>query len=199
MENNTLISNELEQMRSQINILKDKLEKQNIVNEKHIRNSMKSKMSSINRTIAGTIVAGALALPFCTWFFWSQEMSILFVVTTAIMLAVCLGLTISKQVILKRLDFSSGNLIEVAQKLEGIKKHYQDWIKIAIPMLLIWFSWFIYEIISNLGVSPMTMGLCTGALIGGLIGGFIGFRIDHKVIRKTAEILEQIEELQKGE
>lgn len=199
MENNTLISNELEQMRSQINILKDKLEKQNIVNEKHIRNSMKSKMSSINRTIAGTIVAGALALPFCTWFFWSQEMSILFVVTTAIMLAVCLGLTISKQVILKRLDFSSGNLVEVAQKLEGIKKYYQDWIKIGIPMILIWFSWFIYEIISNLGVSPMTMGLCTGALIGGLIGGFIGFRIDHKVIRKTAEILEQIEELQKGE
>ena len=197
MENNTLISNELEQMRSQINILKDKLEKQNIVNEKHIRNSMKSKMSSINRTLAGTIVAGALTLPYCTWLFWSLEMSILFVVTTAIMLAVCLGLTISKQVILKRLDFSIGNLIEVAQKLEGIKKHYQDWIKIAIPMLLIWFSWFIYEIISNLGVSPMTMGLCTGALIGGLIGGFIGFRINHKVIRKTGEILEQIEELQR--
>jgi hypothetical protein len=64
-------------------------------------------------------------------------------------------------------------------------------------MLLIWFSWFIYEIISNLGVSPMTMGLCTGGLIGGLIGGFIGFRIDRKVIRKTTEILEQIEELQK--
>ena len=199
MENNTLISHELEEMRSQIGILKEKLEKQNIVNEQHIRRSMKSNMSSINRTIAGTIIAGSFALPYCTWFFWSQEMSILFVVTTAIMLAVCLGLTISKQVILKRLDFSSGNLVEVAQKLGGIKKHYQDWIKIAIPMLLIWFSWFIYEIISNLGVSPMTMGLCTGALIGGLIGGFIGFRINRKVIRKTGEILEQIEELQKGE
>lgn len=197
MENNTLISNELEEMRSQIRILKDKLDKQTIINDQHIRKSMKSKMSEINRIILASIIFGALALPYCTWFFWSQEMSILFVVTTAIMLAVCLGLTISKQIILKRLDFSSGNLVEVAQKLGSIKKHYQDWIKIAIPLLIIWFSWFIYEIISNLGVSPMTMGLCTGGLIGGLIGGFIGFRIDRKVIRKTTEILEQIEELQK--
>ena len=39
-----MISHELEEMRAQISILKDKLEKQNIVNEKHLRNSMKSKM-----------------------------------------------------------------------------------------------------------------------------------------------------------
>ena len=199
MENNTLISNELEQMRSQINILKDKLEKQNIVNEKHIRNSMKSKMSSINRTIAGTIVAGALALPYCTWFFWSQGLSTIFVVATAVMLAVCLGLTIAKQVTLKNLDFSSGNLVEVAEKLGGIKKHYQDWIKIAIPMVLIWFSWLIYEMLSTLGVSPMTLGFCTGALLGGLIGGFVGMRMNKKVITKTTEILSQIKDLQKGE
>ena len=40
---NTFMSNELEEMRSQISILKDKLGKQAIVNETHIRNSMKSK------------------------------------------------------------------------------------------------------------------------------------------------------------
>ena len=199
MENNTLISQELEEMRSQISLLRNKLDKQTIINELHIRRSMKSNMSEINRTILASIIAGAFALPYCTWFFWSKGLSTLFVVATAIMLAVCLGLTIAKQVTLKRLDCSSGNLVEVAEKLGGIRKHYQDWIKIAIPMILLWFSWLIYEMISTLGASPMTMGFCTGALLGGLIGGFVGMRMNKEVISKTTEILSQIEELQKGE
>ena len=56
MENNTLISHELEEMRAQLGMLKDKLEKQTIINETHIRNSMKSKMSDINKTVTGTII-----------------------------------------------------------------------------------------------------------------------------------------------
>ena len=199
MENNTLISHELEQMRSQIGILKDKLEKQNIVNEQHIRNSMKSKMSSINRTIAGTIVAGAFALPYCTWFFWSQDLSKLFIVATAIMLTVCLGLTILQQVRLKNLDFSGSNLVETAEQLSKVKKHYSEWHWVALPMIIIWLGWLMYEMISKLGNEPYVIGFCCGAAVGAIIGGIIGFRINRKVIRKTGEILEQIEELQKGE
>ena len=197
MENNTLISQELEEMRSQISILKDKLEKQNIVNEQHIRRSMKSKMSSINRTIAGTIIAGSFALPYCTWFFWSQDLSKLFIVATAIMLAVCLGLTILQQVRLKNLDFSDSNLVETAEELSKVKKHYSEWKWVALPMIIIWLGWLMYEMINNMGTEPYVIGFCCGAAVGAIIGGIIGFRINRKVIRKTGEILEQIEELQR--
>ena len=199
MENNTLISHELEEMRSQIGILKEKLEKQNIVNEQHIRRSMKSKMSSINRTIAGTIIAGSFALPYCTWFFWSQDLSKLFIVATAIMLTVCLGLTILQQVRLKNLDFSDSNLVETAEELSKVKKHYSEWKWVALPMIIIWLGWLMYEMISKMGTEPYIIGFCCGAAVGAIIGGIIGFRINRKVIRKTGEILEQIEELQKGE
>ena len=194
---NTFISHELEEMRSQIGILKEKLEKQNIVNEQHIRRSMKSKMSSINRTIAGTIIAGAFALPYCTWFFWSQDLSKLFIVATAIMLTVCLGLTILQQVRLKNLDFSDSNLVETAEELSKVKKHYSEWHWVAIPMIIIWLGWLMYEMISKLGNEPYIIGFCCGAAVGAIIGGIIGFRINRKVIRKTGEILEQIEELQR--
>ena len=117
MENNTLISQELEEMRSQISLLKDKLEKQTIVNDGHIRKSMQSKMSDINRTILASIIAGGFALPYCTWYFWSQGLSIVFVAATALMLTVCLGLTVAKQINLKKMDLSNGNLVEVAEKL----------------------------------------------------------------------------------
>ena len=197
MENNTLISHELEEMRAQLGMLKDKLEKQTIINETHIRNSMKSKMSDINKTVTGTIIAGVFALCYCTWFFYWQDFSLAFVIATFVMLAVCLGITIAQRVILGKMDFSQGNLVETAEKLSKIKKHYQDWYKIAIPMIIVWFGWMMYEMISIHGTeSPMAIGFCCGALIGGVIGGIIGMRINRKVARKATEILDQIAELE---
>ena len=197
MENNTLISHELEEMRAQLGMLKDKLEKQTIINETHIRNSMKSKMSDINKTVTGTIIAGVFALCYCTWFFYWQDFSLAFVIATFVMLAVCLGITIAQRVILGKMDFSQGNLVETAEKLSKIKKHYQDWYKIAIPMIIVWFGWMIYEMLSIHGMeSPMAIGFCCGAHIGGVIGGIIGMRINRKVARKATEILDQIAELE---
>ena len=197
MENNTLISHELEEMRAQLGMLKDKLEKQTIINETHICNSMKSKMSDINKTVTGTIIAGVFALCYCTWFFYWQDFSLAFVISTFVMLAVCLGITIAQRVILGKMDFSQGNLVETAEKLSKIKKHYQDWYKIAIPMIIVWFGWMMYEMISIHGMeSPMAIGFCCGALIGGVIGGIIGMRTNRKVARKATEILDQIAELE---
>ena len=197
MENNTLVSHELEEMRVQLGMLKDKLEKQTIINETHIRNSMKSKMSDINKTVTGTIIAGVFALCYSTWFFYWQDFSLAFVIATFVMLAVCLGITIAQRVILGKMDFSQGNLVETAEKLSKIKKHYQDWYKIAIPMIIVWFGWMMYEMISIHGLeSPMAIGFCCGAIIGGILGGIIGMRINRKVAHKATEILDQIAELE---
>ena len=198
MENNTLISQEFEQMSAQIGALKEKLEKQTIINEKHIRRSMKSKMSDINRTITATIGIGIFALLYTTWFFYRLGCSIGFIILTAIMLAVCLGLTIAQKVHLNKMDFSKGNLVETAGYLSKLKTHYQNWYKIAIPVLVIWFGLWMYEISKTLDLdSSMAIGVYCGAVVGGIIGGVAGFRINKKVVRKATEILEQIEELQR--
>lgn len=196
MENNTLISHELELMRSQIGILKEKLEKQSIVNELHIRKSMKSKLSDINRTVNGTIVAGAFAIIYCTWFFWYQKLSPAFTISTFVMLAVCLALTVIQKRTLGSLDFAKGNLVETAQKLNKVRTHYKEWYKIAIPMIVAWLGWLTYEMIETMGISPLTAGFFVGAGVGVIIGGFIGYRINRKVVRKASEILDQIEDLQ---
>ena len=196
---NTFISHELEEMRSQINTLKEKLEKQTIVNEEHICRSMKSKMSDINKIVTATIIMGVFALVYCTWFFYSQGYSLAFVITTAIMLTVCLGLTIGQKLTLSWMDLSRKNLIDTAQTLSKVKTHYQNWYKIAIPVLVIWFAWVMYEMTNILGLDSSTaIGFCCGAAVGGIIGGIAGFRIDRKIVRKATEILDQIEELQRG-
>lgn len=199
MENNTLVSHELEQMRSQIGMLKQKLEQQTIVNERHIRNSMKSKISDLNRTVRGTIFAGIFAVLFAPMTFYIQGCSLLFVIGTAVMLAACLGLTIVQKINLGRMtDLSQSNLIETAERLSRTRTHYKEWYKIAIPMLLAWVGWMIYEMVNAIGIeSPTAIGFYCGAGAGLIIGGVIGARINRKVVQQANEILAQIEELQR--
>ena len=200
MENNTLLSHELEQMRSQIGMLKQKLEQQAIVNDTHIRNSMKSKISDLNRTVLGTIFVGIFAVIFAPMTFYIQGCSLLFVIATAVMLAVCLGLTIAQKINLSRMtDLSQSNLVETAEKLNKTRTHYKEWYRIAIPMLLVWVGWMIYEMVNTIGIeSPTAIGFYCGAGVGLLIGGIIGSRINRKVVRQANEILAQIEELQQS-
>lgn len=199
MENNTLLSHELEQMRSQIGMLKQKLEQQTIVNDRHIRNSMKSKISDLNRTVRGTIFAGIFAVVFAPMTFYINGCSLAFIIATAVMLAVCLGLTIVQKINLGRMmDLSQGNLVETAEKLSKVRTHYKEWYKIAIPMIIVWGGWMIYEMVNVLGVdSPTAIGFYCGAGVGLLIGGIIGARINRKVVQQANEILVQIEELQR--
>ena len=200
MENNTLLSHELEQMRSQIGMLKQKLEQQAIVNDTHIRNSMKSKISDLNRTVLGTIFVGIFAVIFAPMTFYIQGCSLLFVIATAVMLAVCLGLTIAQKINLgKMTDLSQSNLVETAEKLNKTRTHYKEWYRIAIPMILVWVGWMIYEMVNTIGIeSPTAIGFYCGAGVGLLIGGIIGSRINRKVVRQANEILAQIEELQQS-
>lgn len=200
MENNTLLSHELEQMRTQIGLLKQRLDQQTIVNDIHIRNSMKSKISDLNRTVLGTIFLGIFAVIFAPTTFYINGCSLAFIIATAVMLAVCLGLTVVQKINLgKMTDLSQYNLIETAEKLSKVRTHYKEWYKIAIPMLLVWIGWMIYEMVNTIGIeSPTAIGFYCGAGVGLLIGGIIGFRINRKVVRQANEILAQIEELQQS-
>lgn len=194
---NTLISHELEEMKIQIDNLKKKLEDQTIVNEKHIRNSFRRKISDINRTVTITIIVGILALVYCTWFFHFKGLSLAFTIATGIMLAVCVILTLIQKKHLSRIDISTGNLLETARDISKIRSHYKEWYKTAIPMIIIWVGWMTYEILTRFGMTPMTIGFLSGAATGVILGGFVGGRINKKIINRAEELLGYIEELQK--
>ena len=70
MEDNRIFSQELEEMRSQVAILRQKLDKQTIISDIHIRNSMNTKRSDMTRTIAATIVLGLLSIPYSSFIFY---------------------------------------------------------------------------------------------------------------------------------
>lgn len=193
---NTFISKELEELRSQINTLKEKLDKQTIVNDRHIRNSMASRANNLNKTVRNTVIGGVFALIYCPICFSFLGCSLPFVIATTLMLAVCLAVTIRQKVTLSRMDFSQGSLVETAKSLGRVREHYVIWSRFVAPVLIVlWYAWCMYELI-RLDKSGGLV-ILVFATIGGIIGGIIGFSINRKVIRKTGEILEQIEELQR--
>ena len=99
----------------------------------------------------------------------------------------------------KMTDLSVGNLVETAKRLSKVRTHYNEWYKIAIPMLLIWVGWMAYEMVQAIGFeSPTAMGFFCGAGVGIIIGGLIGARINRQVVHEANEILSQIEELQQS-
>ncbi|MBR6543981.1 MAG: hypothetical protein IKT66_01040 [Alistipes sp.] len=157
---------------------------------------MKSKQSEMTKIIACTIFIGALSLPYCIWIFYKFGFSLLFIVATGLMLAVCLGITIKQRFSLKSFDFTQDNLVDVATKLNKVKTHYHEWIKIAFPMILLWTSWLVYEGITRMEPSPIQMGFLTGIGVGVILGGIVGYRINRKIVSKSTEILEHIKELQ---
>ena len=55
---------DLETMREQMAALKKKLEKQEIVNDHYIRQSMRKAVGNINRTYMWLIVLGLLMIPY---------------------------------------------------------------------------------------------------------------------------------------
>lgn len=198
MENNTLFSHELEEMRMQINLLKEQLDKQTIVNDRHIRHSMKVKATDLSRIIRRTIFGGIFAVLYCPMIFIRMDFSPAFVIVTTVMLAVCFAITVYQYRCVKKVDFSQGNLVEIAESVGKLRKHYAQWTKIAAPLIIIpWFGWLMYESYNINGQTGVVFSI--GAAIGGIVGGVIGYSINRKVINKADEILSQLEELQKGE
>ena len=194
-----IYSQEFEEMRSQIEILKGKLDKQAIINDNHIRSSMSTKMSDMTRMIAISIVVGCLSVPYCTFIFFKYGFSLTSILVTDVMLVVCIASTIWQNSKLKKLDFSQGNLVDVAEKLNKVKNHYSKWTKyIAFPMILAWLFVVVHEVLNSFEPGPMQTGFLVGVSVGVVIGGIIGLRMNRKIIRKSNEILNQIDDLQRS-
>ena len=198
MENNIM---EMEQLRSELNTFKERLDKQQIVNDQLMRQSMKSKMSWIRKMLWIEVAV----IPFCaitmgglvyqmglSWWWWFY---------TLVMLSVDVGLDFWTNRIRKD-DFASGNMVETARHLAEMKRSRIKVLVFGIVMLLVWLLWLgfmLYQIASDPASSDMEQGrawaFLVGTIIGVLIGLPIGLYIFFRMQRTNTEILRQIDEL----
>ena len=186
---------ELEEMRRQMQTLKDKLEKQEIVNEHIIKKSMKKNVDSIARRYYVLMAVALLMLPYGYWaFVMLSGFSHAFWIATCVIMLTCAVATYYNSRNVSNVDMTRNNLVEVGKKMARAKKFDADWLFIGIPMIIAWLGWFVYEVYkqdNDVVSSPLLWAGC----VGGVVGAIVGFSIHFKTQRQYQEIIDQIEDI----
>ena len=201
MDNNINNDLQLEQMRQQMTELKQQLDKQQIVNEQLLRQSMTSKMSWIKRDIwveaamipvLLLILAPIHAMLGLSWWLYG-------------FLAVMLVVDVAADFRINRIDRNqllSGNLVEASRQLTQMKKHRAWAFALGMVVVIIWIVWFLIELKNCQGMqdSDFLNGFAQGGIVGGIIGGVIGlivaWIIYSKMQRTNDEVIRSIDQLQ---
>ena len=204
-ENNTMM--ELEQMREQMQVLRNKLDTQEIVNDKLVKNSIKSKMSWMKKLIYFEF----LMIPFValmgyglkevfnlSWFCYAS------IVVSCVIDAVC-----DYRINVASLDLEKvekHNLSDTLQKLVAMKqmraKAFFIIMLLSIPLFM-WISIEMWQYISTITLKDdlhthIVYAGAYGGFVGGIIGFIVGIYISIRIYRKMQttndEIIAQIEE-----
>ena len=183
---------ELNEMKEQIALLRRKLEKETIVNEKLIRASMRDKLKALKRRSYVLCVVGIAAA--VLWKFGiSSDFNPLFIDFTAFFLFFAVAYEVYCNRMLSAQNYIEGNLVDEARKLNRYKELARQWYWFSIPIVCIWSCWYLYE--SYTVHAEQGRFLFIWGLIGGAIGGIIGWNIYRKGRKAIDEVIEQIEEL----
>ena len=186
---------ELENMRTQMNTLKKKLEKQEIVNERFIRHSMENTAGKISRRYYGIMALCLLMIPYSYWAFVKLSgFSVPFWIFTCIVMLVCCGGTYYNSRNLSDSNMMTNNLVDVRRRMARAKKFDANWLFLGIPLVIIFLGWFMYESY-QIHHDTFFNGLFWGGCIGGVIGAIWGFSLHFRTQRQYQEIIDQIEDI----
>lgn len=196
MENtNEHYMNELEEMRGQMQILKQKLGSQELVNDRLLRNAMSNKMSWVTKYIWFELWG---LFPLCVLIFslnkmlyptmsWWPTLTILFFLLVDILFDFYIN-RVSES------DWQEENLLKTADKLLKMKKLRWQQLVAVIPLVILLFGWYLWEF-----PSEIRLYTSIGGVIGGIIGFAIGLRILLKMQRINDDLIRQIRDMKSEE
>lgn len=200
MENKNIID-ELELLREQMQVLRDKLDKQEIVNDKLIRNSVKSKMSWVKKFV----YLEFLLLPVlaCVWFGIKEVFNLSWTNYAILMIMSTIDTIWDYRINVASFDLekvAENNLTDTLQKLISMKQMRAKSFSIMLPLCALWLVWTGIEMwqgVGSLGEADSLMRAAGYSGFGGLIVGIpIGLyaviHIYRKMQRTNDELIEQI-------
>lgn len=192
MENNVNQIAELEEMRSQVALLRQKLDNEAIVTDKLLRDAMKRKANTINANAWVSVGASVFVIAWALLYLPSYGFSWWFSGITIVMMLVCDFFTWKYHKNVNKKTMNS-DLVTVAKVMKKLKEDYQNWMKYAIVMICFWFSWLTTEmcfILNDWKIALISIGILAVSLS---IGCFIGMRMHRSVINNADDIIKQIE------
>ena len=193
------ITHELEQLRKDYAQLKQELGKQEITNERLIRESIRKDLSFIEKKKwlgIPAIIIVAVLMPYI-----SKELGLRtsFVIITIVWIAI---LAIVNFITMNGMDERLISMMPTQEFLKRIKKQKQQqfrWLQINIPLLFLWVGYFIGECIHANLPQEILYSLLGGLITGLVIGGTIGLRMHNRIIGIYEGIILQLENPEAGD
>ena len=195
-------NNELEKMRQQLGILKEKIDGQKLISDKLIRQSMLNKMSFMKKYTWVSFFAllfiyyvyNDIRITFnLSWWFYGA--TVIFMT-----FSVCFDAYINR---FNKESFLNGDLIATSLQMQRMKKLRKRSLLYGIFFMTIWVSWFVIELYNGSGAAnggentSMFYGMLVGGGVGLIAGVAIGIWLYLRMQRINSDIISQIEELTK--
>lgn len=198
MEDNTMTNDfqELEDMRRQTSLLKEKLDKESIVNDKLMRNIMSTKIGNVNSYLLKLLIL----IPF-TMALVYFDFGILFPLSTEFMIVTQIMLVgfgtyiyLNKR-LLASANIAGGNLVEESKKLLRFKKREIRYIFFGMPICIVWMVWCFYELLHCGKEQDEIICVIIGASIGAIFGFGYSIRKFRMIMRNINSVVSQIEDI----
>lgn len=117
------------------------------------------------------------------------------VIFTWILMLVCIVATILTN---RHIPSRDKDLVTAAEELTRFKKIHAEWIKFAIPMLIIWVGFLVWDVLRNWEFDRIAaIFFLAGVGAGIILGGVVGLKMRRDQLNAADELLEQIEELRR--
>ena len=192
MEENINISEELEQLRSEYAVLKNKLDEQEIINDRIMLDSVRSKVDVIDNNDRVIIVCCLLAMFFSPAYHYIFGATWWFCGATALFMAYGCYCTVRRHRSLFLTYKVERDMLPLVKKIKYFRNEYVNWLNVGMPLLVVWVVWLFLEIFWHADNRPVAL-LLSGCVLAGLgIGGAIGLRMRTRVIRTCDAIISQL-------
>ena len=190
----TIDNTELNDMREQLALLKEKLAKEEIVNDRLMRQTMQGTVRQIHQRVWTSSLIMLFVMLFIPKYGAHYGMSNYLMAFSELLLAASLIYTWLTHRGVKP-DMMNGNLLEVSKRMRKLKGDYRKWHFVSYPMVVIFIVWFGWELVqANLtNDRNLTIGLFSGLIVGCIGGGIAGYIAEKKMLRSIDDIIAQIE------
>ncbi len=186
---------ELQEMREQMAALKEKLNTQEVVNDRLIRDILLQKKKSVDKNIWVVGLSGLFTITSGNLAFSYWGVSSWFLIGTTMLMLVCFLMTLIPHNWVKKADIQSGNLLVAAKQVRRLRKLYKNWEIVGIILAIIWAAWLFFEFSAAIENKQILYLLIGASVVGGIIGGIIGLKISRKTIHTLDEMIQEIEEM----
>ena len=187
--------NTLREMQEQMKVLREKLENEKIVNKKIMGKVVSQTVNRLRFKSNMPILFGVAAILMAPSFL-TIGASWISVGFTWVEMIICIVATILCNRHIPRMD---KDLVTAAEELTKYKKFHAEWLKVAIPAIILWLGILIWDVLRGTELDQAeTIALLAGMATGVILGGLLGLKLRRDQMEAAEDLIEQIEDLKRG-